>query len=231
MRSMRAKCERDLAPELKARWGEASSEGSLLGWFLPEQGVQVLWESREWALMIMPLMPLVKLIGPNEGKLGGIVSEVLTMDRAAFLQRFPGAKEYKLAKDTTLEVHFAPVEMAMDESEIEARFRPSGELVAVELSLKLGAQKRVEAILQSLYGEPKDLGLCPASKKTCEIAEGVFQADPVMRYGNFAKLEVSTWAHDWAVFSIRWSRSKSAADSFSSLSPPHQVRPAEQGGP
>ena len=61
--------------------------------------------------------------------------------------------------------------------DLDARFTPSGALVAVELQLDRVHSKEISAVLRAAHGEPQEMKLCARKGEPCEIAAGVWQAN------------------------------------------------------
>lgn len=226
IQAMRISFEHDPKAELVARWGAPVAEGADVAWLVPDRGMRVVLDVDDWELFVLPYMPLARLMEAEAGKLKGIVGDVLSMDRKAFETRYPDAKLRKLTREVALSVAFPPVEATRKDTELEATFSSAGALVAVELTVGAGAQRAVELVLLPVFGSGRELSLCPPAKKPCSLASGVYQADPVTRYGQ-SELEVTTWPHDFADLTIRWARSKTRTDWFTTLTPPDRVLEAK----
>ena len=224
--SMRVLFDDDPRALLVARWGEPVPDGSAVAWLAAEDGLRVVLDSSQQAVYIRPYIPLSKLLRNESGKLGGLVAEVLAMDRKVFEARFPSPTLRTIGRDVLLAVTFPPVEASERESEIEARFDPAGALRAVELDVQTGVEEVVRAALTAVHGPPKELPLCPPPKKPCLVVSGVWQADPVLRYGKGSP-EITTWPHDWAHLTVRVSRQPTRTDHFTTLTPPDRVRETE----
>lgn len=223
---MRISFDHDRTADLTARWGDPVKDGTRSAWLVPDAGLRVVLDSAEWAIRIVPYVPLARLLAGEGGKLKGSVADVLSMDRKAFEARFPAAEQRAVGKRVDLDVVLPPVEGTLRETELTATFSPSGALLAVELSVGTSASKAVAAVLETVHGAPRELPLCAAAKKPCVIAAGVYQADPVLRYGK-STFEITTWPHDWGILTVRWSRAPTRTDFFTTFTPPDRVREPE----
>jgi hypothetical protein len=219
--------DRSPAAELEARWGAPKSAGTRFVWLAAEDELHVILDEAQRSVHIARYVPVMKLVRADGNKLAGLAADVLAMDRKAFEARFPEAKLEKSGTDVILEVTLPPIEGTLAKSTMEARFASSGTFVSLELTLRTLATAEVDTALRTVYGAPRELPLCPPAKKPCLIASGVYQSDPVLRYGK-SGLEVTTWPHDFAQLTIRWSRAATRTDFFTTMTRPDRVKDTEQ---
>ena len=219
VRALLAHFNGDRTEALTLRWGPPKDGGEISAWFLPADASRVVLESSGWRIRIERYLPLSKLIIGDGGKLGGVVAEVLGMDRKTFEARFPRPILHRFPRDVVLEVQLPPTEMSRYSSDLDARFTPSGALVAVELHLKAAHSKEITAVLRAAHGEPKDLKLCARKVGPREIVVGIWQADPVLRYQK-ARPEVTLWSPHPGTLTARWSLVPTRSDHFTSMTPP-----------
>lgn len=217
---MLAYFDHDMTEELTRRWGEPRTEGEITAWLVPGDESRVVLESGGWRLRIERYLSFSKLIRGDGGKLGGVMADALEMDRKAFEARFPHLTVRQILRSTWLEVAFPPAETSSDSCELDAQFTSSGARRSIELHVPSQHSKEIRDVLRAVYGEPKQLTLCKRKGKPCEIADGVYQADPILRYRG-ASPEVTLWAGGYpGELTVRWSFVPTRSDHFTTMTAP-----------